>query len=103
MSARPYNMNNKKMFPVNMKVSTELKKIIGIYLGWILIHYIAAHLYTYMCVPLTWYGFILSPLMVAAPHCQGLRWVVYNGGLTIINMWLVFGTWIGARIVAPQL
>ena len=81
-------------------INNDIKKLVCIYVGWIVIHFIAAHLYAYLCVPLTWYGFIVSPLMVAAPHCQGLRWIIYNGGSTITNMWLVLGTWIGARIVA---
>jgi|LakMenE18May11ns_1017448.scaffolds.fasta_scaffold9225428_1 hypothetical protein len=83
----------------NIKISNELKKIICIYAGWILLHFIASHLYTYLCVPMTWSGFILSPFMVATPHCQGLRWAIYNGGLTIANMWLVFGVWISSLIL----
>ena len=75
-------------------LNNEIVKIVGIYLTWITLHYLASHLYVYICVPLTWYGFIVSPLMVATPHCQGLRWVLYNAGLTIANMWLVLGTWI---------
>jgi hypothetical protein len=32
--------------------------------------------------------------MLAAPHCQALRWLVYNGGNTIISTWITFGFWL---------
>ena len=44
-------------------------------------------------------GFILSPFMVATPHCQGLRWIVYNAANMINNMWIVCGTWIGSKLL----
>jgi hypothetical protein len=44
-------------------------------------------------------GFILSPFMTATPHCQGLRWIVYNGANMISNMWIIFGAWICSSIL----
>lgn len=79
-------------------LNNEIAKIVGIYLMWITLHYVASHLYVRLCVPLTWLGFILSPFTAVSPHCQGLRWVLYNAGLTISNMWLVFGTWIVSHV-----
>jgi hypothetical protein len=79
-------------------LNNEIAKIVGIYLMWIALHYVASHLYVRLCVPLTWLGFILSPFTAVSPHCQGLRWVLYNAGLTISNMWLVFGTWIVSHV-----
>jgi hypothetical protein len=38
-------------------------------------------------------GFVLSPFMAAAPHCQALRWVLYHGGNSIISMWVSIGLW----------
>lgn len=73
--------------------------ISGIYLLWVLLHYIASHLYINCCVPNTIYGFIMSPFMVPAPHCQGLRWIVYNGSNIITNMWVVLGTWFCSVLV----
>jgi hypothetical protein len=66
----------------------------GIYLIWIFLHYLAAHLYVKLCVPRTIVGFLLSPFMTATPHCQGLRWVVYNAANMINNMWIILGAWI---------
>jgi hypothetical protein len=71
----------------------------GIYLLWICLHYFASHLYVKFCVPSTIMGFILSPFMTATPHCQGLRWVVYNAANMINNMWIVCGTWVGSTLL----
>jgi len=71
----------------------------SIYLLWICLHYFASHLYVKFCVPTTIMGFVLSPFMTATPHCQGLRWVVYNAANMINNMWLVLGAWIGSILL----
>jgi hypothetical protein len=66
----------------------------GVYLLWICLHYISAHLYIKFCVPNTVIGFIMSPFMIATPHCQGLRWIVYNAAGIINNMWVMVGAWV---------
>jgi hypothetical protein len=73
--------------------------VAGIYLMWICLHYFASHLYVKFCVPTTVMGFLLSPFMTATPHCQGLRWVVYNAANMINNMWIVCGTWICSTLL----
>ena len=74
-------------------------KIAGIYLLWIFLHYLAAHLYVRLCVPNTIIGFLMSPFMTATPHCQGLRWIVYNAANMINNMWIVLGAWICSTLL----
>ena len=69
-------------------------KVSGIYIVWIFLHYIASHLYIKLCVPNTISGFLMSPFMTATPHCQSLRWIVYNAANMINNMWLILGAWI---------
>ena len=71
----------------------------GIYLAWICLHYFASHLYVKFCVPSTVMGFLLSPFMTATPHCQGLRWIVYNAANMINNMWIVCGTWVCSTLL----
>jgi hypothetical protein len=71
----------------------------GIYLVWICLHYFSSHLYVKFCVPSTVVGFLLSPFMTATPHCQGLRWVVYNAANMINNMWIVCGTWVCSKLL----
>jgi hypothetical protein len=36
----------------------------------------------------------MSPFMIDTPHCQGLRWIVYNAARIINNMWILIGAWI---------
>ena len=71
-----------------------IKNLYGIYIIWILLYYISSHLHVYLCTPNTYIGFILMPFVAPAPHCQALRWVIYNGGNSIVNMWLLLGSWL---------
>jgi hypothetical protein len=73
-------------------------KVSGIYLLWISLHYFSAHLYIKFCVPNTIIGFMMSPFMVMTPHCQGLRWIVYNAANIINHMWILIGAWIYSMI-----
>jgi len=65
-----------------------------IYGGWILAHYAASNLYSQLCTPNTFLGFIASPFMVNTPQCVGLRWIVDQGSSTISSMWTMLGVWI---------
>jgi len=75
-------------------------KMVGVYLICILSHFAAAHLYTYFCVPLSFYGFFISPFMTLSPQCQALRWVVYHGGSTINLMWFMIANLLVQKIGA---
>ena len=79
-----------------MKISIS---IYGIYIVWIFLHYVSSHLYTNYCVPNTIYGIIISPILTTTPHCQGLRWIIYNGGNQINNMWITLGSWLCLKIL----
>lgn len=70
----------------------------GLYLLWVFIHFIAAQLYVYYCAPLTILGFIMSPFMVATPHCHAIRWCITNGANNITTMWVTFGTWVASKL-----
>jgi len=71
----------------------------GIYLVWIFLHYFASHLYVKLCVPSTIVGFLMSPFMTSTPHCQGLRWIVFNAANMISNMWIILGAWICSTLL----
>lgn len=71
-----------------------------IYIVWITLHYIASHLYIYLCVPKTIWGFIASPFMSVTPQCQSLRWIIYNGANVINNMWIGLGSWFSALLLS---
>jgi hypothetical protein len=74
-------------------------KIAGVYILWIILHFVSSHLYIKFCVPSSFIGFIISPFMTSSPHCQGLRWIIYNGANTINNMWIILGTWICSYLI----
>ena len=79
------------MITIIIKTTVFLFKASFFYILWICLHYFSAHLYIKFCVPNTIYGFIMSPFMISTPHCQGLRWIVYNAANIINNMWIVVG------------
>jgi hypothetical protein len=74
----------------------------SIYLMWVGLHYLASHLYVYFCAPNTFFGFLYSPFIIAAPHCRAFRWVIFNGAVSVDNMWLVLGTWICSKLLIPR-
>lgn len=90
---------SKKVFGVIFKIGEWFIKISGIYLIWIALHFFASQFYIELCVPKTIYGFIISPFLMATPHCQALRWIVYNAASTINNMWIIMGTWFCSQIM----
>lgn len=77
-----------------LRTTVFLFKISGVYILWISLHYFSAHLYVKFCVPNSVIGFIMSPFMIMTPHCQGLRWIVYNAANIINHMWILIGAWI---------
>ena len=60
------------------------------------------YLYIHWCVPATLTGLLMSPFLVPAPHCFGLRWLIYHGGNSIIVMWSIIGIWLLSYIVPIQ-
>jgi len=74
-------------------------ELCGIYIVWIVLHYTCSHLYVSWCTPMTIVGFLLSPFIVPAPHCQAFRWVIVNGSNTITLMWCALGSWLAKKIV----
>uniref|UniRef100_A0A6C0EXX2 Uncharacterized protein n=1 Tax=viral metagenome TaxID=1070528 RepID=A0A6C0EXX2_9ZZZZ len=72
---------------------TVIYSLFGYYIMWIALHYVAVHLYPTYCAPLTISGFILSPFMVAAPHCIAMRWLITEGANVIVTMWVAVGAY----------
>jgi hypothetical protein len=69
----------------------SLVRVFALYFLWVVLHFAAAHLYAQICVPSTLKGFVLSPFMVSAPHCVGMRWLVQNGASSINAIWIILG------------
>uniref|UniRef100_A0A6C0JMS0 Uncharacterized protein n=1 Tax=viral metagenome TaxID=1070528 RepID=A0A6C0JMS0_9ZZZZ len=74
-------------------------ELFGIYMFWIVLHYICSNLYASWCTKYTIIGFIISPFVASAPHCTAFRWVITNGGNVITTMWITFGTWCAKKIL----
>ena len=68
-------------------------KCVLMYLLCTIFHYIASHVYITWCVPYGFKGFFMSTFLTLSPHCQAIRWVIYNGGICINTMWFLLGGW----------
>jgi hypothetical protein len=79
-----------------------LKTTAGIYLTWIIFHYIATHLYSNYCNNWSIYGFIFSPLTNSTPFCKGLLYIISNGSANISQMWTLLGSWIAGYLIIPK-
>ena len=73
-------------------------KVGGIYILYCILHYFIPHIYVYFCVPVTIYGFIISPFMSQAPHCIGLRWALTTVGNNIASMFVLIAAWITKKL-----
>jgi hypothetical protein len=94
----------KEMFVVAMfnKAKPLVMSVIsvaGIYILWILLHFVSAHLYIYYCAHMSLMGAVMSPISVSAPHCRALRWAINTGANSIDAMWVVLGTWLCSKLV----
>jgi hypothetical protein len=78
---------------------TFIYSMFGYYLMWIILHYLAVHLYPMYCAPLTITGFILSTFMVSAPHCIAMRWLITEGSNVIVTMWFAVGAYVIQRML----
>ena len=64
-------------------VITWTAQFIKIYVFWITLHFAVTKLFIMLCVPTSMWGLIFSPLTAAAPHCQVLRWALYESGINV--------------------
>lgn len=76
--------------------------LFGVYIVWIVLFYACSHLHSRLCVPPTVTGFIMTPFLAPSPHCQAFRWVIYNGGNSIVSMWFLLGAWVLSYICPIQ-
>ena len=80
-------------------LAKEIINIGGIYITWIVLHFVCSNLYAQYCTPKSVIGFIYSPFAATLLHCKCLRWTTYNAGTSIENMWFMLGTWILKRLI----
>ena len=80
-----------------------INNVAYIYIFWISLHYISAHLYSYYCTPMTFIGFLSSPFIATLPQCKMMRWVIEKGGVMIEVMWIVLGKCIIEKMLEKRL
>lgn len=89
-----------------MNIKTILKfiyEVCGIFIFWIIIHFMASNLYHIYCADLSIFGFIKSIFVAQAPHCIAMRWVIYNGGSMINYMWTTLALWLTTKLLTNSL
>ena len=79
-------------------IAKNILDVAGIFVVWIIIHYIAANLYPTFCAAAGIVGFIKSVFVAQAPHCIAMRWIIYNGGIVINSMWLAIASWFTTKV-----
>jgi len=79
-------------------IINNIYEIAGIFILWIILHYIAANLYPLFCAELSIIGFIKSIFVTQIPHCVALRWVINNGSNIIHSMWVSIAVWFTTKV-----
>jgi len=75
-----------------------VNSVAGIYILWMVLHFVSANLYVYYCAHMSLFGFLMSPVLASAPHCRAIRWVLNSGAQSIDAMWIVLGTWVCSKL-----
>jgi len=83
-------------------IKKTIRSALFTYSLWVILHFVIPHFYTYLCVPLTLRGFVLSIFMAPAPHCQIMRWTIHTSGDMINMMWICVATWLAQMIVPTE-
>jgi len=75
-----------------------VNSVAGLYILWMVLHFVSANLYVYYCAHTSLFGFLMSPVLASAPHCRAIRWVLNSGAQSIDAMWIVLGTWVCSKL-----
>jgi len=75
-----------------------VNSVAGLYILWMVLHFVSANLYVYYCAHMSLFGFLMSPVLASAPHCRAIRWVLNSGAQSIDAMWIVLGTWVCSKL-----
>jgi hypothetical protein len=75
-----------------------VNSVAGLYILWMVLHFVSANFYVYYCAHMSLFGFLMSPVLASAPHCRAIRWVLNSGAQSIDAMWIVLGTWVCSKL-----
>ena len=97
-SKKEINNNYYNNYMTQLTIIYDTNKLLfntlSFYLGWICIHYVSSHLYSYYCTNYSLWGFLSSPIIATTPICRGLSWIIYTGCDKIFNMWNFTGVYL---------
>jgi len=85
-------------FKVAKPYLVAVNGVAGLYILWMVLHFVSANLYVYYCAHMSLFGFLMSPVLASAPHCRAIRWVLNSGAQSIDAMWIVLGTWVCSKL-----
>jgi len=60
-----------------------------VFLVFCVMHYVAPHIYVYVCVPNTLWGFITSPMKASTLECNAIRYFINAGADGIDYFWIL--------------
>jgi hypothetical protein len=66
---------------------------------WTGVHYAAVHGYQWLCAPATLWGIATAPLVVAAPHCRGLVWLIDISSMSVLGVWTATGLLLSGQVL----
>lgn len=98
---KEYNVSENRVmtaFKVVKPYLLVVNSVAGIYILWMVLHFVSANLYVYYCAHMSLFGFLMSPVLASAPHCRAIRWVLNSGAHSIDAMWIVLGTWVCSKL-----
>ena len=81
-----------------IQLGIRIFHLMKFYFFWILMNFVINHAYSYMCVPLSFYGFLASPILAISPVCKTMDHIRLISIYTIENMWYIFGLWVTANM-----
>ena len=77
---------------LNFLTQNEMYKPLLIYLSWMTMHYVAAHIYSEFCINWSITGYIFSPFTVTSPLCKGLNWIIYESSNSLSAIFVFLGS-----------
>ena len=90
---------NEKVINIVSDYYNKIPSVVMIYLALWIGHFISANMYPNMCCNMSFFGFLMSPFMTVAPHCQALlRWFIDYSANQLKNYWIFLGTYLVSYI-----
>ena len=83
-------------------IKGPLVTFLSMYLFWTFLHWGSSNAYSYHCTPMTFIGFILTPLMIQSPQCKVLYWVKNRSLDTLGTLCIAAVMWLSSCFTRKQ-